>query len=167
VRPSHTARSATGLIGAPVSLRHRCETRCACLRVDEPNPSTEFTNVKPVAPASSAAPAIATMSVTLGDNFANIGAVSPIDSTTARMAERVASSECANTLPRASTLGHERFTSTATKRCATDFNGRAAAAYSSAVRPQSTRSRAHRVFERGQIHVRSTRRHPDRETGPS
>ena len=76
------------------------------------------------------------MSVTFGDNFANVGSASPIDSTTARIASRVASSECANTLPRASTLGHDRLTSIATSRCATAFNGRAAAAYSSALRPQ-------------------------------
>ena len=113
----------------------RAEARRARRRVDT-RPITVLTSVRPVAPASSAAPAIATRSVTFGDSFANTGAAPPSASTTACVASRVVSGACANTWARASTFGHERLTSTATTRSATSFNARAAASKSATVRPQ-------------------------------
>ena len=61
------------------------------------SPITVFTNVSPVAPASTAARAISTMSVTFGESLANTGSASPSVSTTRVTAARVASAECANT----------------------------------------------------------------------
>ena len=147
--------------GQPAAARTQTAARGCCASIS--SPITELTSVRPDRAARRARHrAIATMSVTLGDSFANVGSgvTDRLDDRRASRS-RVASSECANTLPRASTLGHDRLTSTATRRCATAFSGRAAAAYSSA-RPTPDRrdhARAESLRAR-EGRVRSTRRHP-------
>ena len=94
---SHTARSASALIGGPLSPPPPAPSRLVRVRASIRRPIAVLTSVKPSAPASIAAPAIATRSVTLGDNFAKTRVLASRASTTACTTSRVAVVECANT----------------------------------------------------------------------
>src|SRR5215469_15856209 len=147
-------RTAIGLMAGPDSPPVS-PARCGrIVSVSTTMPSRVLIIESPSAPADTHAFAMATMSVTSGDSFANTGRSYLAWPRTASMTDAESSGLAANMRPRCSTFGHEMLTSIAVTPAASDTRA-ASSAYSATVLPAiETTARAPRDSSQGRSRCR-------------